>query len=301
MGRGNPVEIWDYLDLALLRLAKLGRKSLSAVAEAATFYEEFFTDNDVAVMTSGGDIRRYYRGMVLRQVAWANMPKGARVLDVGCGIGDNLRYVLREDASFFGLEYALKTACAASRLLGDRVAISAGSATAIPYESDRFDLVLCIEVLEHVDKDEVAISEIARVLRPGGALILSLPYRHWFPYYFTAMGHLRHYTRSDVARLLDRAGLSLEYYLPNFPKWSRFANYAYITCRIYALMFRLFGKRPSPVEVRLPFGKRRLMEVLFSALEPLRQGEAALDYSTLETSTFILARKRYERSSRCAN
>jgi len=292
VGHGNPAEIWDYLDLALLRLAKLGRKSLSAMEESATFYDEFFTDSDVAVMSSGGDLRRYYRGMVLRQVAWANMPTGAQVLDVGCGIGDNLQYILRDDATFFGLEYAERTAQAARRLLGDRAVIDVGSAVAIPHESGRFDLVLCIEVLEHVDKDEVAINEIARVLRPGGALILSLPYRHWFPYYFTAMGHLRHYTRTDVARFLDRAGLVLESHLPNFPRWSRFANYAYVTCRIYALMFRLLGRRPSPAEVRLPFGKRSLMQVLFSALEPLRQRETGLDYSALETSTFVLARRR---------
>jgi SAM-dependent methyltransferase len=292
MGRGNRAEIWDYLDFGLLRLAKLRRRPLIAIEDSAEFYNEFFTENDVAVMSSGGDLRRDCRAEVLQRAAWDRMPPAAQVLDVGCGTGDNLRYILRDGASFFGLEYAERTAQVARRTLGDRAAVDIGSATAIPHESGRFDLVLCIEVLEHVEDDEAALREIARVLKPGGALVLSLPYRHWFPYYFTAMGHIRHYTRTDVDRFLARAGFEVERHLPNFPRWSRFANYVYVGCRIYALMLRLFGVRRSPVEVRLPFGSQPLMQKLFSALEPLRRKEAGLDYSAMETSTFVLARKR---------
>lgn len=289
---GNPAEIWDYIDLLLLRLAKLSRRRLNSIEESPDFYNDFFTENDVTVMSAGGDLRRDYRAQILRDAAWANMPKGACVLDVGCGTGDNLRYILREEASFFGLEYAPKTAEIARTILGERAAIEVGSATSIPHKSDRFDLALCIEVLEHVEDDEAACHEIARVLKPGGTLILSLPYRHWFPYYFTAMGHIRHYTRSDVVRFLESAGFEVERFLPNFPRWSRFANFVYVICRIHALFLRLFGKRRSPVEVKLPWARRPLMVSLFDRLENVRSIEQSLDYSQLETSTFVLARKR---------
>jgi SAM-dependent methyltransferase len=289
---GNPTEFWDYLDLLLLRLAKLGRRPLNSFDETGDFYNEFFTENDVAVMGSGGDLRRYHRAQVLREAAWANMPLGAEVVDVGCGIGDNLSYVLRDDASFFGLEYAPSTAEIARRLLGAGATVDVGSATSMPYESNRFDLALCIEVLEHIDDDAAVCREISRVLKPGGALILSVPYRRWFPYYFTAMGHIRHYTRSDVVRLLNAAGFDIERYLPNFPRWSRFANYVYVSCRIYALMLRLFGIRRTAVEVKLPWARQPLMRALFEYLEDMRQREQCLDYSRLETSTFVLARKR---------
>jgi ubiquinone/menaquinone biosynthesis C-methylase UbiE len=262
------------------------------LGETEDFYNEFFTENDVAVMGLGGDLRRYYRAQVLREAARANMPPGAEVVDVGCGIGDNLRYILRDDASFFGLEYAQSTAEIARRLLGARATVAVGSATSMPYASNRFDLALCIEVLEHIDKDAAACREIARVLKPGGALILSVPYRRWFPYYFTAMGHIRHYTRSDVVRLLDAAGFDVECFLPNYPRWSRFANYVYVICRIYALLLQIFGIRRTAVEVKLPWARQPLMVALLKYLEGVRQREQCLDYSRLETSTFVLARKR---------
>lgn len=288
---GNRAEIWDYIDLLLLRIAKLRRRKLATTNDAEGFYNEFFNENDIEVMASGGDLRRRCRAEVLTSAAWSHMPQDAKVLDVGCGTGDNLRYVLRDQAFFYGLEYAEPTTEVARRILEGRADIRVGSATEIPFSDAKFDLVLCIEVLEHIEEDDEACGEIARILKPGGALILSLPYRHWFPSYFSTMGHYRHYTRSDVEKLLSRVGLKVTRYLPNYPRWSRFANYVYVSCRIYALLLRVFGVRRSPVEVKLLFSQRSLMEIMFAMLTGLRDREHDQDYAQLETSTFIVARK----------
>ena len=288
---GNRPEIWDYVDLVLLRIAKIRRAKLREKDDTQEFYDEFFNENDVEVMASGGDLRRRRRSEILTAAAWSHMPKDAKVLDVGCGSGDNLRYILRDQAEFFGLEYAAPTATIARRLLGKRADIRVASATEIPFGDGQFDLVMCIEVLEHLSEDSRACREIARVLKPDGALILSLPYRHWFPSYLSTMGHIRHYTRSDVESLLHGAGLEVTQYLPNYPRWSRFGNYVYIVCRIYTLLLRPFGIRHSPVEARLPFSRRPLMEGLFETLESLRKSERDADYPRLETSTFVVAKK----------
>ena len=288
---GNRAEIWDYVDLLLLRIAKLRRRKLADTNDAEGFYDEFFNENDVEVMASGGDLRRRCRSEVLTAAAWSHMPPDAKVLDVGCGMGDNLRYILRDQAIFFGLEYSPRTAEVARKVLEGRADIRVGSATEIPFGDNEFDLVLCIEVLEHIEKDNEGCREIARVLKPGGSLILSLPYRHWFPSYFRTMGHFRHYTCSDVEEMLSSAGMSMRHYLPNYPRWSRFANYAYISCRIYALLLTFFGIRKSPVEVRFPFSQRPLMESMFAMLEGMRESERNLEYARLDTSTFVVAQK----------
>lgn len=288
---GNRAEVWDYVDLLLLHLAKIGRRKLEDAERLEHFYNDFFNENDVQVRNSGGDLRRHYLGEVLRAAAWSRMPVNATVLDVGCGTGDNLRYVLRDDAQFFGIEYAEVTARIAKRLLGHQTHVQAASATAIPFLDQYFDLALCIEVLEHVEDNEKALREIIRVLRSGGSLILSLPYRHWFPSYFRLMGHIRHFTKTDVEAMLVRHGLVIAEYLPNFPRWSRFANYCYVISRLYTYALRVFGIRRSPVEVCLPFSRERLIDKLFSWIEPIRQREMHSNYSIRETSTFIVVLK----------
>jgi SAM-dependent methyltransferase len=290
--RGNPREVWDYLDLAFLTLAKIGRAKLEAGVSQEQFYEKFFNENDVHMFGTGGDLRRQYRAEVLRPAAWGRMPPGAKVIDVGCGTGDNLRYILRDNATFHGIEYARETAAVARRTLGRSADIHVGSAASMPYETGEFTLALCIEVLEHMEEDERAVGEIARIVRTGGHLILSLPYRHWFSAYLPLMGHFRHYTRTNVVEMLDRHGFTVEEFLPNYPSWSRFANYCYIASRIYTMALRVVGVRRSPVEVTAPFSRRKLIDVLFAWIEPIRGSESRADYSAMETSTFVAARRR---------
>jgi len=290
--RGNALEVWDYLDLALLWLAKSNRSKLNEIEDNKKFYEEFFTENDARILASEGDPRRRIRGAILRQIAASNIPDSGLVLDVGCGTGDNLRYIMRPQVELHGIEYSENSARIAKETLGANADIRVASATAIPFPDRHFDFAMCIEVLEHIEEDESVVNEIARVVKPGGKLVMSVPYRHWFPSYFNLIGHIRHYTRPDVESLLSQHNFVVIKHLENYPRWSRFANYCCVACRAYSLPFRLFGSRPSPIDVTVPFSRRKLMDVLFSLIEHVREKETDIDYSRLPTSTFVLAERK---------
>ena len=77
--------------------------------------------------------------------------------------------------------------------------------TRLPFDDKSFDHVLCVEVLEHVPNPESMLSDIHRVLRPGGSLVLTVPWSarlHHTPHDYTR------FTRYRLKSMLEAAGLS---------------------------------------------------------------------------------------------
>src|SRR3990172_4439807 len=149
------------------------------------------------------------------------------VLDNGCGVGMYVKHLGEHAGNVFGMEYEFERLLAA-RPFSPLLACAAGEH--LPFPSERFDLVLSHEVLEHVADDRRAVEEIVRVLRTGGLLALFVPNRgypfethgvYWRgKYHFgnkllvnylpaflrdRLAPHVRAYTRRDLTRLF--AGL----------------------------------------------------------------------------------------------
>lgn len=97
-----------------------------------------------------------------------------RVLVDGCGVGMYLDRLSRSAQQAVGLDIELQRTFEAHRLV-EQVVCGAGET--LPFSANYFDLVLSHEVLEHVSDDRLAMSEIVRVLRPGGRLALFVPNR----------------------------------------------------------------------------------------------------------------------------
>lgn len=99
-----------------------------------------------------------------------------RVLDLGCGNG-NLTSLLakRHRAEYFGLDLSENMIEEAKERLGVQAVLTVGDAEALPYEADFFDLLLCNASFHHYPNPRKALSEMRRVLKPGGILILGDP------------------------------------------------------------------------------------------------------------------------------
>lgn len=97
-----------------------------------------------------------------------------RVLDVAVGTGHYLERSGRFGAKGFGIDLSLH-ACRMARSKSEKAAVCRSDAEALPFRDGVFDLVLCLQMLEHVPGPEHVVREITRVLKPGGWLFLSAP------------------------------------------------------------------------------------------------------------------------------
>ncbi|HJW91380.1 MAG TPA: methyltransferase domain-containing protein [Anaerolineales bacterium] len=97
-----------------------------------------------------------------------------RVLENGCGVGMYLQPLAQSGGEVIGLEYDYERAREARRR-SDFVIRAAGEQ--LPFPDGTFDLILSHEVLEHLQDDRAALSEMVRALRPSGRLVLFVPNR----------------------------------------------------------------------------------------------------------------------------
>ena len=142
------------------------------------------------------------------------LPAGPRILDIGCGTGAVLE-MLSTDGETHGIdiEKAALTFCA-ERNLGNLVQ---SSATALPYAADAFDLIVAADMLEHLRDDAPAVRESARVLRPGGIFLCTVPaHPALFGKHDRALHHFRRYSERSLRRTIEGAGLRLLRISPTF-------------------------------------------------------------------------------------
>ena len=153
---------------------------------------------------------------------------GERLLDLGCGFGRHAYEAARRGAHVVACDLAwaelaqVRATFAAMSESGEQRDWSCqavrGDATCLPFPDQSFQRVIASEVLEHVDSDDLALAELARILRPGGVLAVTVP--AWFPekvcwalsdeYHAPKAvgGHVRIYRRSVLRSRLRNAGLA---------------------------------------------------------------------------------------------
>jgi SAM-dependent methyltransferase len=132
------------------------------------------------------------------------------VLEIGCGAGGLLRTLAQRGFTGVGLELSEKAARMARETLGDLQ--GAFDVRVANYEEmdERFDLVMALDVLEHIADDEKALVCWRRLVTPEGLLLLSVPAhaRRWGSS-DVAVGHFRRYEKGGLRSLLERSGFTV--------------------------------------------------------------------------------------------
>jgi SAM-dependent methyltransferase len=134
--------------------------------------------------------------------------RGQRVLEVGCGEGYGTALLATAAASIVGVDYdALTVAHAARAYLEARFV--RGNLAALPFESAKFDVLVTLQVIEHVWNHREFVAECRRVLRPGGKLVVTTPNRLTFsPGSDVPLNpfHTKEFTAAELRALIERGG-----------------------------------------------------------------------------------------------
>ena len=153
--------------------------------------------------------------------------RGDKVLDLGCGFGRHAFEAARRGAHVVALDAGRDevegvAATFAAMVEAGELAEGSMHATAVqgdalhlPFPDDTFDRVICSEMLEHIPDDLAAMRELARVLRPGGTMAITVPrfgpeLVNWAlsdEYHNVPGGHIRIYRRSVLNERLSSTGL----------------------------------------------------------------------------------------------
>lgn len=164
-----------------------------------------------------------------------NSPKG-KVLDVGCGTGANL---LLFNGMAVGLDISSEALKFAQRRKGNLL-LCQGRAEALPFKDESFEIVLALDLLEHLPDDIRGLEEMFRVLKKEGKLLVTVPaFRFLWSEHDEALSHFRRYRREELKAKLKSVGFSIEFisyviFLPFFP------------IALYRLVQKLFPPKREP-------------------------------------------------------
>jgi 2-polyprenyl-3-methyl-5-hydroxy-6-metoxy-1,4-benzoquinol methylase len=144
-----------------------------------------------------------------------------RILDVGCGTGLNASHLAARGHTVVGTDVS-SVAIEKFRQNGFAgIVCDMEKAGGVPLPDAGFDLVFASEVIEHIADTSTFLTELRRLVRPGGLLVLSTPNSAFWPYRLLALagrtpsevqhpGHVRFFSKRSLARAIQSAGFAIE-------------------------------------------------------------------------------------------
>ena len=148
----------------------------------------------------------WYRARKLQLARWfSSQESHLHVLDLGSATGGNTLHISSLGHEVTSVEYS-QIGVQIQKNKG--IPVIQADARELPFPESIFDVVVCLDVLEHIVEDKIVASEIFRVLKPGGKFLISVPEdpKLWSDHDVTA-NHVRRYSKKALAEVIESSGL----------------------------------------------------------------------------------------------
>jgi SAM-dependent methyltransferase len=168
------------------------------------------THDEMQAMLSSDEEHWWYRGrrrLLRAELDRLPLPRDARLLDAGCGSGRTLDELARY-GRVSGIDLSEDAVAAAHARGHDDVHVA--RVEELPFEDGTFDVVTCLDVIEHTPDDRATLAELLRVTRPGGLLLVTVPaYQALWSQHDEANLHFRRYDSASLSAAARGAGWSV--------------------------------------------------------------------------------------------
>ena len=150
--------------------------------------------------------RTVYFG-ILRHLLKGERPK--RILDLGCGMGGFLDGLSEIGENVYPSDISVESLAHCRERGFEGAVVSSGYK--LPYADDGLDLVCLFDTIEHIPDDKKVMQEVARILRPGGRVLITVPaYQFLYANNDKVAQHCRRYNRRNLRAVIEQAGLKVE-------------------------------------------------------------------------------------------
>lgn len=197
-----------------------------------------------------------YFGNVRKEILEMLPDRTNRVFEVGCGAGDTLAFLKKEGICKWAGGIELHSD--AAKLAGNKVdLILCGDieSVEIPFPENSIDVILCLDVLEHLIDPWSALTRLQSLLKRGGVLICSVPNVRYFKVTFPLLllgqwqyseegvldrTHLRFFTKDSAVKLVESSGLQIDKITPlGLQKWNKPSILNLLTLNIFRSFFHV--------------------------------------------------------------
>ena len=231
----------------------------------------------------------FYKGKRILTQYWidreATLSRGDCIVDCGAGTGELVRELKAsyepQGISVIGIEYVEE----ARRLAKERKGIDLveGSILELPLHNGSSSVTIALNVLEHVEDDTLAFSEMLRITKPGGIVIINVPaFMSLWSDWDVSLGHFRRYSKSMLQAVL--ASHRSEIDVLHFEYENAFAFLPILTLRNFSRLFKV----KSRFEDRIPSsGVNKMLLGIF-----VGQSKASWFHPPFGSSLFCVLRKK---------
>jgi SAM-dependent methyltransferase len=188
---------------------------MNAVQQQKDYYERYWTAGRA---TFSGDRQGYagnFRNWMHTQLQ--DLPRAAAILEVGCGDASFTRSLAEYSSRVTAMDISAAQVEQNSRAYPKISFLQHDVSESFPFPDGSFEVIWCSEVLEHLFDPGFALQEMHRVMKPGGRLLVTVPYHgrfkdvmialfKWEEHFSPSNPHIRFFTRKTLSRLAAVAG-----------------------------------------------------------------------------------------------